>query len=202
MTGIEQFGIDLLDHWYPVPMEVRADDWADGLCKELEVAEEARESLSQELVRIHNSIERLDDPYLSSAVFLPRPDSGLVGCVLGFEATPIADVGGAAEFEAQLAASAAMSRPGFRVSEVETWRDETEERTQIGAGMLIEHREIGEALALVEDRRVYGVFPQGADEMVQFVFSTENFAAFTDMTAETSALVATLQVTLATRGDA
>lgn len=202
MLGIAEFGVDLLDGWYPVPVDARATVWADGLCDEFEVGGEARASLAAELSRIHGAIERLDDPYLSSAVFVPRPGSGLVGCVLSFEATPTAEVGGAAEFETQLADVAAMSRAGLRVSEVQTWRDEVVAGALVGAAMLLEHREIGEALALVEDRRVYGVFPPESDEMVQFVFSTENFAAFTDMTAETTAIVSTLRVSLSGRADA
>ena len=200
LRDIVAFDIDLPEPWHPMPLERNnaADSWPFDLAERLAPGSEAGRWLREELAAVQLRLRAMDDPYLTAAVFIPAPESGRASCVVGFTGIAIDEVGTPHNFEASLQNDAVVQIPGRRVRDVLTWSGDTDLGPLVGANNLIEHRNPGDAAGVLEERTIFGLYPVGAAQMVQFIFSTHDLGVFSNMSQQTQDLVQTLQVTLDT----
>ncbi|MFC5928121.1 hypothetical protein D6T64_10460 [Cryobacterium melibiosiphilum] len=198
LSDIVAFDIDLPEGWYPMPLraEPSADAWPADFAERLASEPAAGARLREQLAALQLRLRSMGDPYLTAAVYIPAPESGQASCVLGFKALPLTEVGSPNEFQASLENDAAVQLPGRRVRDVLAWAGDTALGPLVGANNLIEHRNPGDAEGAIEERTIFGLYPVGAAQMVQFIFSTHDLAAFENMSQQTQDLVQTLQVTL------
>ena len=193
VSDIVGFEIDLSEQWYPVPLEVgnEAARWSALVAGKLAPQAPALTELTGQLAAIQDRLRRMDDPYLTVAVWIPVPESGRASCVLGFKAVELSLTGSPEEFAAALERDATGQPPGRRVRDVIVWTGDTDAGSLVGANSLIEHRNPGDAAGVLEERTIFGVFPPRAAHMVQLIFSTHDLAAFANMSQETQELVET-----------
>ena len=79
-----------------------------------------------------------------------------------------------------------LSRVRSHVSRV--WRDGTTTGAMVGGFQRFETVDLGAGIGTVEDRTIFGVFPEGSREMIRLEFRTAELALFEDMPEETAAV--------------
>jgi hypothetical protein len=196
-ADIVEFGVKAPDSWYPVPLDDRSERsaWARELATSLADGD-AADTVTARLDDIRYRLTMQGNPFLSAAIYLPRAASGLIDCVLTYQLSDVADGESPESFIADAEAQRGRREPGFSVRDVTTWRTAIPAGELVGARTLNAYQELGADTGWVEERTVFSVFPPGALQSVQFAFTTSMLDAFTDMPAETGAVVETLTVRL------
>jgi hypothetical protein len=160
----------------------------------------SRGTLGGQLTALQMRLAGIGNPRVSCAVWIPYPESGRASCALGFELT---DIGAgltseqaAAQQLAEMQADEGRRFPGTEYLGVTTWEGEVPAGEFVAAHTFISRRDPGDAEATIEERTVFAVFPPGAAQFVQLVFSAEGVGAFVNMPRQTEEVVATLRIEL------
>lgn len=187
--------------WYPIPLGgVETKLWGETLAAEIVTNAAKQRALSAQLTTLQVRLAGIGNPRVSCAVWIPYPESGRASCALGFELTDIgaglSSEAAAASYLTELQADEGRRFPGTEYLGVTTWTGEVAAGPFVAAHNFISRRDLGDAEATIEERTVFAVFPPGAAQYVQLVFSAEGIGAFVNMPRETEEVVATLQIEL------
>ena len=189
--------------FFPIPLagddEIDSARWARGVVDEvldgLDAPSEEGD-IVEHLVELRRRLLAGQNAQLTAAVSI-RPEGVLtVGCLLtteqfGMDADDDADT-----FEQMLTEGVRQLRPGARTRVAETWRSDAEVGEIVGLFHRIDFIELGDEEGTLEQRTVLGVFPPRSRDMIRFIFTVADFATFSDMKADTQAIVETVEVTL------
>ena len=187
--------------WYPIPLGgAETALWGETLAAEVVTDALSRRTLGAQLTALQVRLAGIGNPRVSCAVWVPYPESGRASCALGFELTDIgaglSSADAAAQQLAEMQADEGRRFPGTEYLGVTTWEGEVEAGPFVAAHNFISRRDPGDAEATIEERTVFAVFPPGAAQFVQLVFSAEGVGAFVNMPRQTEEVVATLRVEL------
>jgi hypothetical protein len=138
----------------------------------------------------------MNNPRLTAAIWVPYPETGRASAAVVFELTPVAALGSPEVFEEFLQSYTDREESGLNYYSVRTWRSTIAVGELVGSHNLIAHATDGPEGAVLEERAVVAVFPPGAAQAVQFIFSAESLGAFVNMPRETQEFVETLALTL------
>jgi hypothetical protein len=219
--GIAAWSIDLPDGWFGIPLltDEQLDDdgereWIRGVVDDvLSAAADAGSSagIADELRHLRQGLLSREDPWLRAAVTI-RPEFELtVGCLLiGSQASLDAD-DDADVFAAMLEDGFRHPGRGIRTHAWRTWRERVELKGDdetaglddpsgsiaaeiVGSYQRFEARNPGGRGGRIQDRTFFGVFPDGASEMIRLEFSVSDLAAFREIVDETTAIARTIRV--------
>jgi len=187
--------------WYPIPLGgPETALWGETLAAEVVTDAVSRRTLGGQLTNLQVRLAGIGNPRISCAVWIPYPESGRASCALGFELT---DIGAgltseqaAATYLAGLQADEGRRFPGTEYLGVTTWTGEVAAGPFVAAHNFISRRDPGDEEATIEERTVFAVFPPGAAQYVQLVFSAEGVGAFVNMPRQTEEVVAALRIEL------
>jgi len=187
--------------WYPIPLGgAETALWGETLAAEVVTDALSRRTLGTQLTALQVRLAGIGNPRVSCAVWIPYPESGRASCALGFELTDITagltSEEAAAQQLAEMQADEGRRSPGTEYLGVTTWEGEVPAGPFVAAHNFIARRDPGDAEATIEERTVFAVFPPGAAQFVQLVFSAEGVGAFVNMPRQTEEVVATLRVEL------
>ena len=201
LRDIVDLGLDADQSWYPVPLGgAETALWGETLAAELTPAGASRNTLGGQLKALQQRLAGIGNPRVSCAVWIPYPESGRASCALGFELSDLgpglsADIAAAA-YLADLQADEGRRYPGTEYLSVTTWQGEVPAGPFVAAHNLVSRRDLGDDAATIEERTVFAVFPPGAAQLVQLVFSAESVGAFVNMPRQTEEVVAALRIEL------
>ncbi|GAA4191059.1 hypothetical protein GCM10022288_21330 [Gryllotalpicola kribbensis] len=192
---IADFDMGLVDGWQWVDTEDAR--WPDQLAADLGLTGAERQNLSGQLGAVAARVKEIgaDRDGAGSLVWIPPQDQARVRCVLSFRLTNPYE-GGPGAYEGYLAADEGRREPGRRYDIVQTWRGTAPIGDVVGAYNVITYTDLLEDAPRSEARTLFGVFPTGASQMFEFVFTSDDLDGFTDMVERTSEWVATLTVEL------
>ncbi|NLF04425.1 MAG: hypothetical protein GX593_05410 [Actinomycetales bacterium] len=215
MRRLADFSLALPPEWFSVPLDPTVDivEWAtetayrawrlraDAGVPEDAVAHDAGRRLVVELAGLaHNLREQLGGSAVGSALvsaWLPIPELGVVSAVVIVQAAERSVERSPERFAATLEELTQSPEPG--AGYLHTARLEGDLRSMPLRGL---HSMVGlmdpeAGVAVLEERTCFGVFPEGADAMVEVLFVAERPASFEDMPAQTRELLEGLEVSLA-----
>jgi len=187
--------------WYPIPLGgVETALWGETLAAEVVADAVSRGTLGAQLTALQVRLAGIGNPRVSCAVWVPYPESGRASCALGFELTDIgaglSTEAAAAAYLADLQADEGRRYPGTEYLSVTTWQGEVPAGPFVAAHNLVSRRDLGDDEATIEERTVFAVFPPGAAQLVQLVFSAESVGAFLNMPRQTEEVAAALRIEL------
>ncbi|POH68491.1 MULTISPECIES: hypothetical protein [Cryobacterium] len=197
---IVDLSVDAEATWYPVPLD-RSEQllWGETLAAEVTGAGSSRRTLGSQLEALQIRLIGSGNPRMSCAVWIPYPETGRASSALAFQLTdlPAGTAEAAADsYLAELRADEGRRTPGIEYLSVTTWQGEVAAGPFVAAHNLIALRNPGDDEAVIEERTVFAVFPPGAAQMVQLVFSAESVGAFVNMPRQTEEVVAALRIEL------
>jgi hypothetical protein len=198
---ITDYDFDVPADFYTVPLDAAEDvdsaQWARGVADDVAVnAADAGDpgDIVVQLAALRTQLLGQRNPWLTAAVSV-RPESYLtIGALLVVQQLVMDEDDGADGFEQLARQESGRMRPGARSRDLTIWRDEISAGELVGLYQRIEFTELGQPEGRLSERTMFGVFPPGSTDMLQFTFTCDDFAAFSDMRAETQAIVATLSV--------
>jgi hypothetical protein len=194
------YDFDVPGDFFAVPLDEPSDRWAGRLIDEVSALSDAPLTvgdLVEQLVELVRQLRAQGDPLLTAAVSL-RPELYLtIGCLLTTSRVELEPGDTPDSFEAMLTDSLQKLAPGARTRAAETWQVDSEIGTTVGLLHRIEYRLLEADEGWIELRAMFGVFPTGCDEMINFTFTVSDLATFGDMRAETQQIVDTVRVTTA-----
>jgi hypothetical protein len=192
---IADFDMDLVDGWHFV--DTADARWAAQLAAELATEAPAREAVAGQLAAIAARVKEVgaDRSGARSMVWIPPREPFRVRCLLSFRVTSAFE-GGPSAYEGYLAADEGRREPGQRYEIVQTWSNSAPVGQIVGAYTLITYTDLLDDAPRSEARTMFGVFPDGASQMFEFVFTSDDLDGFADMVEVTSAWVSTLTVEL------
>jgi len=201
--GIATWTIDLPAGWFTVPtgdLDAHAQTgWIDDVVAqvtEMAVEPGSPSALRAQLGQMRGDLVARRNPWLSAAV-LVRPESLMsIGCLLTTSVLGLEEGDGPDAFARLLERGFAEPGPGTRSYDVSVWRERIGAGELVGAYQRFESVDYGEGIGVVEDRTIFGVFPDDAVDMVQLEFRAADLGTYRDMIEETSALVRTTRVAL------
>jgi hypothetical protein len=187
--------------WYPVPLGGVEDAlWGETLAAEVTTDATDRRTLGTQLDILRVRLAGIGNPRMSCAVWIPFPASGRASGALAFELTDITPgvtaEDAAAKYLADLQSDEGRRFPGTEYLSASTWTGEVPAGPFVAAHNLIARRDPGDEEATIEERTVFAVFPPGAAQLVQLVFSAEGVGAFLNMPRQTEEVVAALSIEL------
>ncbi len=195
--SIADFDFDVRDGWYPVDLESDSGrEWLDTLVREVAPELAQRDLVRAELAAVRERLLAAADPRLTAAVYLPPGEPAHVKCVLAFRTTELSDTDSPESYLAALDEDEERSGPGERYNIVKTWTVRIDAGLAVGAYNLITYTDPGDAFGRPEARVVIGVFVDGAAQMLEFIFTTQDIAGFDDFVDMAMGCVATLTVEL------
>ncbi|MET4703591.1 hypothetical protein [Frigoribacterium sp. UYMn621] len=197
LRDIVDFRVGLSEGWYPLPLSSTSSaEWSIELAAELVIDPEVRGRLAGELDFARTRLSSMNNPRLTAAIWVPYPETGRASAAVVFELTPVAALGSPEVFEEFLQSYTDREESGLNYYSVRTWRSTIAVGELVGSHNLIAHATDGPEGAVLEERAVVAVFPPGAAQAVQFIFSAESLGAFVNMPRETQEFVETLALTL------
>lgn len=177
-----------------------SSEWSHELAMRLVIDSEVQHRLAGELDFARSRLSSMNNPRLTAAVWVPYPETGRASAAVVFELTPVAELGSPETYEGFLESYTDREESGLNYYSVRTWRSTTAVGELIGSHNLIAHATEGPEGAVLEERVVIAVYPPGAAQAVQFIFSAESLGAFVNMPRETQEFVETLSLTLEAAG--
>ncbi|MFM9919050.1 hypothetical protein [Lacisediminihabitans sp. H27-G8] len=149
-----------------------------------------------QLAELRRRLLSEDNSWLTALVSL-RPELEItIGCLMQVQQFPLDDDDSPDTFEVMLKDGTASPARGTRTRVAETWRTEAMIGEVVGLFHRFDLRELGDEEGRLEQRTIFGVFPPKSSDMVRFIFTVSDLAAFDDMPKDTQAIVETLRVTL------
>ena len=214
--GIAGWSIDLPDGWFEVPLEASSaaeagstavsagiDDveheWIraviDG-AREAAVEPGSSTGLGTELRHVRQGLLSRADPWLRAAVSI-RPEFEMtIGCLLIGSQAGLDPDDDADAFALLLEEGYRHPGRGIRTHGWRTWRERLDAAEIVGSYQRFETRDPGVEGGRIEDRTFFGIFPDGAMEMIRLEFTVSDLAAFRDIVDETAAIVRTVRFAL------
>ena len=197
LRDIVDFQVGLAEGWYPMPLALATSpEWSRELATRLVIDPKVRDHLVDELDFARARLASMKNSRLTAAVWVPYPGTGRASAAVVFELTPVATLGSPEPYEAFLTSYTDREESGLSYYSVRTWRSTIAVGELVGSHNLIAHATDGPEGAVLEERVVIAVFPPGAAQAVQFIFSAESLGAFVNMPRETQEFVETLTLTL------
>lgn len=192
---IADFDIGLPEGWHQVDLAAAPGViWARELAQQLATTSAARTSLTERLHAVHGSLVRMQDPMMTSAVWIRDPDSGRVDSVLGFRMTDLDEGQNEETYLAELAEDEGRVEPGTRYQAVQTWTVPIDAGLAVGAYNLISHSELGDEETQLEERTVIGVFPPHSTQFIECIFTAESPGTYEDIIQDTMKIAASITV--------
>lgn len=200
---IVSYGFDVPPAFYPIPLDADQDidsvRWARGVVDDV-LATATRPGVTgdvcDELVEVRRRLLAEQNPWLTALVSL-RPELEVsIGAVVQVQQFPMDDDDTPDSFEAMLREGVDRPAPGTRTRVAETWRSQTEIGEIVGLFHRFDLRDLGDESGRLEQRTIFGVFPQGSSDMIRFIFTVSDLATFEDMPKETQSIVESLRITL------
>lgn len=201
MSGVASWSVELPPGWFEVPLDdlstAEEQEWARTVVDTVrEAAAEPGDgaALPAQLREVRADLLRRRDPWTRAALSV-RPEEELtIGCVLIGSQASLEPDDDADAFTAMLEEGFRHPDRGIRTVRWETWRDRVGEATVVGSFQRYAARGLGDLDGAVLDRTLFGVFPDGSDEMIRLEFTVSDLAAFDDIAGDTAAIVATIDI--------
>ncbi len=202
-SEIVAFDFDVPPAFYPVPLhgdqEIDSVTWARSVIDDVVSGAESPGAIGDivdQLAELRRRLLSEDNPWLTALVSL-RPELEItIGCLVQVQQFPLDDDDSPDTFEVMLKDGTASPARGTRTRVAETWRTEAMIGEVVGLFHRFDLRELGDEEGRLEQRTIFGVFPPKSSDMVRFIFTVSDLAAFDDMPKDTQAIVETLRVTL------
>jgi hypothetical protein len=194
---IADFDFNVTDDWYPVDLAPESrSQWPRETAQEAVPSREGREVVTGELAVLHERLLGIDDPGLTAAVWIPDEEPAYVKCVLTFRVSEIESGETPESYEASLGSDENRRAPGEDYNIVKTWMAQIDAGIAVGAYNLITYTDPGEEYGHPEARTIIAVFPKGAAQKLEFIFTTQNIATFDDLVELSMGCVASTTVQL------
>jgi hypothetical protein len=200
---ISDWTVDMPAGWFTVPMtELAAHEesrWIEGIVDEVrEMAAEpgSPTELRSQLSRVRAQLLARQSPWLNAAVLVRPEDVMSIGCVLLTSVLGLEAGDGPDAFEAMLEDGFARPARGTHTHASRVWRDRIDAGELVGSYQRFEIVDFGEGIGTVEDRTIYGVFPDHSSDMIRLEFRAGDLAAFDDIIDATSTIVRSASVVL------
>lgn len=155
-----------------------------------------RGTIVEQLVEVRRRLISEGDPFLSAWVSIRTEIELTVGCVVTAEQFRMDPDDGPEPFAAMLKDGVTRLSPGKHTRDARFWRTDIPAGKLVGMFHRFDVREIGADTADVEQRTMFGVFPDDSSDMVRFTFTVADLLTFDDMVADTQAIVSTMTVRL------
>lgn len=196
--------IDLPPGWFMMPLEQLStpeqSQWIEEVIAQVQeaaVEPGSPTALRSELAQLRTELLRQQNPWLNAAVSI-RPEKVMtVGCLLLTSIIELEEGEGPDSFAAGVEEAFAHPARGTRTHSSRVWREHIDAGELVGSFQRFEIVDYGEGIGTVEDRTVYGVFPETCIELIRFEFRTWDLAAFADFIDETSVIARSARVALA-----
>jgi hypothetical protein len=200
---IVSYDFDVPPAYYPIPLDPDQDidsvRWARGVVDDVLVTATrpgATGDVIDQLVEVRRRLLAEQNPWLTALVSL-RPELEItIGAVVQVQQFPMDDDDTPDSFEAMLREGVAHPAPGTRTRVAETWRSQAEIGEIVGLFHRFDLRDLGDESGRLEQRTIFGVFPERSSDMIRFIFTVSDLATFEDMPKETQAIVESLRLTL------
>ncbi|MGO4691333.1 hypothetical protein [Glaciibacter sp. 2TAF33] len=198
---IIDYDFDVPADFYPVQLDAAEDidstRWALGVVDDVALNAPASGDVGDialQLAELRTRLLGQQNPWLSAVVSV-RPEKYLtIGALLMVQQLAMDEDDGPDGFEQLARQESERMRPGARSRDLVIWRDEIPAGEVVGLYQRVEFTAPGQPEGRLSERTMFGVFPPGSTDMLQFTFTCDDFGAFGDMRAESQAIVATLSV--------
>lgn len=196
---IVAFDFDVPSNYFAIPLEPGMDSasWAHGVVDEVVASVETpgeRGDIVEELTELRRRLLATEDPWLTSLVSIRSEDQLSIGCLVSAEQFAMDADDGPDAFEAMLHEGTRQLGPGQRTRTAETWRSHSDIGDIVGMFHRYDVREVGEPEVRIEQRTIFGVFPDRSSDMIRLVFAVADLGTFQDMPRDTQAIVEKLRV--------
>jgi len=196
--------IDLPPGWFMMPLEQLStpeqSQWIEEVIAQVQeaaVEPGSPTALRSELAQLRTELLRQQNPWLNAAVSI-RPEKVMtVGCLLLTSIIELEEGEGPDSFAAGVEEAFAHPARGTRTHSSRVWREHIDAGELVGSFQRFEIVDYGEGIGTVEDRTVFGVFPENCIEFIRFEFRTWDLAAHADFIDETSVIARSARVALA-----
>jgi hypothetical protein len=201
VSGVAAWSIELPPGWFEVPLNELAE--ADEQAWVRSVVDTVREAAAEpgdgaalpaQLRDVRADLIRRGDPWTRAALSV-RPEQAMtIGCVLIGSQASLESDDDADAFTALLEEGFRHPDRGIRTVRWETWRERIGDATVVGSFQRYSARDLGDLDGAVLDRTLFGVFPDGSDEMIRLEFTVSDLATFDDIAGDTAAIVGTIDI--------
>ena len=99
------------------------------------------------------------------------------------------------DFGTMLTDGVAHPAPGTRTRVAETRRSEARISEIVGIINRFDLRDMRDETGRLEQRTIFGVFPEQSSDMIRFIFTVSDLATFEDIPKETQAIGESLRIT-------
>ena len=118
-----------------------------------------------------------------------------IGCLLLTSLIGLGADEGPDAFQALLEEGFGEPVRGVRSHSAFVWREQTDAGELVGGFQRFETVAPGEGIGTVQDRTIFGLFPEDSAEMIRMEFQVSDLATFEDMPEETATMARTARVT-------
>jgi hypothetical protein len=195
-NDVDRFDFGFDEHWFQIPLSAPGGGWAKTLVRSFSLKRSISKSLISQLEKLQANLGATFEPRVTCVVWIPQPESGRAACSLSFQLSDLAESDSPDTVLADFKADKNHGDTTTDFLEVDPWRGEFDVGQFVAARRLILHRNAQDPEGTVEEQTVFVVFPSGARQMVQLVFTAASAGSFNDMSAETQAVASTLRVDL------
>lgn len=197
LRDIADFRLGLPEEWYPMPLDDSGRSWPGELAASLTDDPDAATRLTGELESARAAFVGMDDPLIRAAVWVGEPESGHADAAMVFAMAEVDEIGMPDQYERFLASYANRTTDGEFYYNVSTWRSAVPAGEVVASHNMVAHPEADDAEgSLLEERVVIAVYPPGAAQAVQFIFSAQGLGSFENMPEQTQSIVLNLHVRL------
>ncbi|MDI2098536.1 hypothetical protein [Ruicaihuangia caeni] len=195
---ILDFDFDVPEDYYPIPLfghdDLDSERWARAVIDDVRERADAGATgqIIESLAELRDRLLSRANPLFTAVVSVRAQFTMTIGCLITVQQLELEPDDGPDELERALAESVETMPLGTRSREADFWRLRGDDREVVGMLQRLEYLEPGQAEGHLEQRTVFGVFPDGASDMLHFTFTVSDLATFGDMRAETQAIVDTV----------
>ena len=186
-SNIAGVSLNLPDDWFDVDLDAPdSSAWIADLGLELtEIADSA--ALFRALDSLRSTF--IEDAVDVAALYLPQPNDGVIAAAMVLDVFGLG-VDDSPESYLQFAESHRTLRSAeLDISAFQSWRSSHANGELVGYSYLALVTPDPESESTLEERAVFAIFPPGAAQMAQITFRTARLGVFTDIAAETGAIV-------------
>lgn len=186
-SNIAGVSLTLPDDWFDVDLEAaESSAWLEGLGLEFtELADQA--ALYRALDAIRSTF--IEDAVDLAALYLPQPNGGVIGAAMSLDVFDLGEGDSPDSYLAFAESNRDLRSPELDVSGFQSWRSTHPSGELVGYSHIALVTPDPETGSSLEERAVFAIFPPDAAQMAQITFRTARLGVFTDIAAETGAIV-------------
>lgn len=183
LPEIDDIDMRLQDFWYQVRIDQPEDAWVKRTLQRAAPGLRGKEKahLATELEAVWENFAAIGDPDSTYLVRVPD-EPQLVVCWLRYRINyaleETSELFSPENYEAD--ARVPDSEPGAHVEVISVWRQDVPSGVSVGQYATVRYNNLVTGALRVEERVSVAVFPTGAGQMLEFVFTTPHVGANTD----------------------